>query len=306
MRSSAGRALVPAIVVLALLAVVAIAATGSTTAGTDETRRPAYELVLDTVISLGFVALVPAFLIVLYGLMQRKEISREIASGRYPRYGLSSFAAFMAIFTVVTYLRLRDWERPPAEPEEAPLVPGRQPPPKPRGTPGADTLYEPRFAWIPVLVVIGLAAAAALAFFLADRRRKRGHELEPDLAEAVAGAVEDTLDDLRAEADPRRAVIAAYARLERVLAANGLPRMHAETQEEYLARFLRSLEVSEGAATRITELFERAKFSQHAIDVGMKEDAIDALEELRDELRLARETRDVAAPAAVGVGEVSS
>ena len=46
--------------------------------------------------------------------------------------------------------------------------------------------------------------------------------------------LDETLDDLRAEADPRRAIIAAYARLERVLAANGVPRT-AETSDEYLA-----------------------------------------------------------------------
>jgi hypothetical protein len=38
---------------------------------------------------------------------------------------------------------------------------------------------------------------------------------------------------------------------------------------------------------RLTELFERAKFSPHAIDAAMKEEAIDALESLRDELRSA-------------------
>jgi hypothetical protein len=108
------------------------------------------------------------------------------------------------------------------------------------------------------------------------------------MVEEVSAALEETLDDLRAEPDPRRAVIAAYARLERALAANGLPRSPAETQEEYLVRLLRSLDVSERAAQRLTDLFERARFSQHAVDVGMKEDAIEALEQLRDELRRAR------------------
>ena len=37
-----------------------------------------------------------------------------------------------------------------------------------------------------------------------------------------ADVLDETLDDLRAETDPRRAVIAAYARMERALAAFGL------------------------------------------------------------------------------------
>jgi hypothetical protein len=36
---------------------------------------------------------------------------------------------------------------------------------------------------------------------------------------------------------------------------------------------------------RLTELFERARFSPHAIDGAMKNEAISALESLRDDLR---------------------
>ena len=42
---------------------------------------------------------------------------------------------------------------------------------------------------------------------------------------------------------------------------------------------------------RLTALFARAKFSQHEVDDGMKDEAIDTLEELRDELRAARDPR---------------
>ena len=61
----------------------------------------------------------------------------------------------------------------------------------------------------------------------------------------AAAAVDESLDDLRAEPDPRRAVIAAYARLERVLAAHGLPRKPAEAPLEYLGRMLAELSVSD-------------------------------------------------------------
>ena len=48
----------------------------------------------------------------------------------------------------------------------------------------------------------------------------------------------ETLDDLRSEPDPRKAVIGAYAKMERTLAARGLPRHESEAPEEYLARIL--------------------------------------------------------------------
>jgi hypothetical protein len=104
----------------------------------------------------------------------------------------------------------------------------------------------------------------------------------------VGQAVDESLDDLRAEPDPRRAVIAAYARLERVLAGHGLPRKPAEAPLEYLGRMLAELSVSDRAARALTDLFERAKFSQHAVGPEMKDEAIDALDTVRDDLLAAQ------------------
>jgi hypothetical protein len=98
-------------------------------------------------------------------------------------------------------------------------------------------------------------------------------------------ALERTLDDLRAEQDPRRAVIAAYAQMEGALARAGLPRRPSEAPREYFNRVLSDLGVGADSVERLTGLFERARFSPHAIDAAMKDEAIAALEHLRDELR---------------------
>ena len=128
-----------------------------------------------------------------------------------------------------------------------------------------------------------------VAYWYAGRARKRARgELHTGLAAAVAQAVDESLDDLRAEPDPRRAVIAAYARLEGVLAAHGLPRKPAEAPLEYLGRMLAELSVSDRAARGLTDLFERAKFSQHVVGADMKDEAIDALETVRDDLAAAK------------------
>lgn len=150
--------------------------------------------------------------------------------------------------------------------------------------------HEAQFAWVPVLVVLALIGIALFGAWWArrSRRRARGEMPERLLAGAIAVAVDESLDDLRAEPDPRRAVIAAYARLERVLAAYGLPRHAAEAPLEYLGRMLAALSVRPAAARRLTELFERAKFSQHAIGLELKGQAIAALEDVRDDLAAAR------------------
>ena len=64
--------------------------------------------------------------------------------------------------------------------------------------------------------------------------------------EALAQVLSETLDDLRSEPDPRKAVIGAYAKMERTLAARGFPRRESEAPLEYLGRILGS---SRGAAT---------------------------------------------------------
>ena len=154
---------------------------------------------------------------------------------------------------------------------------------------GEPRSYDPEFTLWPVLIVAGLAVGAGVALLAAARARRRARpgDGEATLAEAIGDVLDETLDDLRAERDARRAVIRAYARLERTLAAYGFPRRPAEAPHEYLERMLTDLAVSSRAIARLTTLYERAKFSQHEVAAAMKEDAIDALETVRDELRAA-------------------
>jgi len=140
------------------------------------------------------------------------------------------------------------------------------------------------FNWPLAVSVVCLLLAGGTVVYMRVRRTppaQPGGTVEEDLAEAV----ETTIDDLRRERDARRAVIAAYANMERILASHGLERRLAETPLEYLARILRALEVRESAVGSLTQLFEYAKFSAHEIDAAMKEKAIGALEDLRNDLR---------------------
>jgi hypothetical protein len=152
--------------------------------------------------------------------------------------------------------------------------------------------------------VVGLVLAGIAAYVISERRARRGRHSGETLGEQLAIVLDETLDDLRAEADPRRAIIAAYARLERVLAANGVPRRASETSDEYLPRILHDLALDARAVERLSALFTRAKFSHHDVDTAMKEEAIDALEQVRNELRLARDQPE-AAPELVPVGASS-
>lgn len=300
MRGRATGLALPALLVLALVAVVAIAATGSTPESGGETRPPS-ETLLDTLFSLGFVGVVLGGMLLLYGLMQRKAIAREVSSGRHRRTSVVAYLSFFALFTAFTYWRFRNWD--PPQPAGGPdsVLPGGIPPPTGPET-NAPTRYEPSVSWLPISVVIGLVLAAVAAYVVSARRAERGRARGHVLTEQLAVVLDETLDDLRAEADPRRAIIAAYARLERVLAANGAPRHASETADEYVPRVLHDLELDTGAVERLTALFTRAKFSQHDVDIAMKEEAIGALEQVRDELRASGERPALATRPAAPVG----
>jgi hypothetical protein len=144
-------------------------------------------------------------------------------------------------------------------------------------------------SWLTALILASIILGVSVAAGLAARHKLRnGEELEAEaaLARALDEVLADTLDDLRAERDPRKAVIEVYARMERTFAAYRVPRDPAETPLEYVSRALDSLRVSGTAVRRLTALFERAKFSTHTVDVGMKDEAIETLGAVRAELEV--------------------
>jgi len=175
-------------------------------------------------------------------------------------------------------------------------------PPRPAGTTGTDALdpthaATAQFQWLPALVLGSLLVALMLGVVaaLVWRRRRGGDwDREAALAAALDEVLADTLDDLRAERDARKAVIAAFRRLERTFAAHEVPREEAETPREYVDRALDRLGVSTASVRRLTALYERAKFSRHEIDATMKDDAIEALAGVRAELEAKPEERAAA------------
>ncbi len=126
--------------------------------------------------------------------------------------------------------------------------------------------------------IVGLAGAALLR----ARRRRREPEAEPRAT--VAEGARDAAAAAAIPTDPRAAVLAAYARMEAVLASVGLARRPSDAPREYLARLEAGLGGGRAPAARLTELFERARFSPHPVGEDLRRDAIGALETLRAEL----------------------
>ena len=283
---SGGRTLAVAAAVIVLVAVVAVASGGSTPSGAVGAHRPS-EGFLDAIVSLFVVgmAIATVLVVVMVSFFGRYQPDGSARKRKDPVQSVVTFIVAMVLLTIVVR-------------SLAGSVGPRLRPPAPQGAAGGGgsdaqpSGYEPDFVVWPVLAVAALAAVAVVAWWLAARGRRRAREpLRTTPAEALADVLAETLDDLRAERDPRRAVIAAYARMERALAASGLPRDPAEAPEEYLRRILSDVAVTSRAATRLTSLFAWARFSGHDVRPEMKDEAIETLEQVQRELAAADAAR---------------
>jgi Domain of unknown function (DUF4129) len=272
--------------VLGLVAVVALASGGGRAGGgLTEPREPSTRF-WDYMFTMSVLVAIVGFSVSIFLLKQQLGSKAQMNRKGYHLL-LFVFLASVVLGVVIAaqvargdrnIFRERGADRSGGIPQD-----GREPR-KPNDSP-------PEFLWIPALAV-GAAGVVTAAYLRAQRRVRRRDATEASdetLADELAALLEDTLDDLRAEPDPRRAVIAAYARMERALAAYGLPRHPFEAPLEFLERASPELAERHSAGLRLvfelTHLFERAKFSDHAVDEEMKADAISSLEGLRDDLR---------------------
>jgi Domain of unknown function (DUF4129) len=142
----------------------------------------------------------------------------------------------------------------------------------------------PPVHWWGLAVVAILLLVGGIVAWRATRSTDSPAAEPADAADELRDAIEISLADVESEPDPRRAVIRAYARMEQVFARQGLARLPSETAIEHLRRTLRALRISGGAVERLATLFERAKFSSHQVDAGMKHDALVALADVQAEL----------------------
>ena len=149
-----------------------------------------------------------------------------------------------------------------------------------------ETLTAPAlFNWVfgSLALMAGLGALGlALWSALADRPIREDQESDPALPAAPLGtAVEESLADLRAEGDPRRAIVRCYARFERAAADSGHARRPWLTPSEFMHEVLARRSLPRAAVPTLTGLFELARFSHHPLGPSERDRAVDALHEIR-------------------------
>jgi hypothetical protein len=268
-------------VLVLLLGLVAFSSRSGFSSSGQPTVSNTYVSYAMTVFLIFFVLMIP---VAIYSyFMRTREIGPE---ARAPQRRVWRIILAICLFGLIVYLRRYFWlhggifgrsglfhmQKPPSAGKLA-------------GKPGAGHQAQPHFEYSVLWVFLVLAAIAIVVGYIAYRRRPKVL-MEPALTieEEFAATIDDAIDDLENEPDPRRAVIAAYARMERAFGRHGLARRPSETAIEYLRRVLHEFTARSGAVEKLTSLFERAKFSRHEITEPMKQDAISSLREIRESI----------------------
>jgi Domain of unknown function (DUF4129) len=280
-RRRSGRLLSPvalAVLLAALLAVVALASRGAFVDGDDSGSADLPPILFSYLYAAFLVAAITALPLLAYLYARERPETPAQRRRRHvmPLVAVAGITIFLAIFAsryperfanIVDRIRIGD---------------GGDDDPSSSGRSDADPTAP---EWLPLLVVASLAASAVFLYAAWRRIRRRKLRKGDGVAAALSQALEGTLDDVRDESDPRRAIILAYARMERALERCGVGRRGAEAPLEYVARVLFELQVTPAPVHALADLFEQAKFSDHPIDGRMKGEALVALETIRSELQ---------------------
>ncbi|WP_052440629.1 DUF4129 domain-containing protein [Streptacidiphilus anmyonensis] len=163
---------------------------------------------------------------------------------------------------------------------------------------------------IGFLVLLGVALVVLLAvvlsrWLIARQRAGAAGEgavdggLDDGTGDALAGAVQAGREALADDPDPRTAIIACYAAMEKSLAGGGVSRRTADTPTELLQRAAEAGLVQGRAAQTLTDLFGEARYSTHPMGEHQRDQARAALESIGAHLTAA----GAAADARFGVRE---
>jgi hypothetical protein len=174
-----------------------------------------------------------------------------------------------------------------ADPGTAAPTAANPAPPQP-GSPEDTGPNVVNYLVAPMMILMALIVAGTV---IASRRQRRltpsspaagdvgGQPAKQGAAESLARAAEVGLAEIGdLSREPREAIIACYAAMERELTrVPGAAPLDWDTPSEVLARAVAHHALNADSATRLVELFEEARFSPHVMNEGHRDDAVDAL-----------------------------
>jgi hypothetical protein len=181
---------------------------------------------------------------------------------------------------------------PGQRPESPPSAPSPTVAPPTAQAPQADSTLISYFYAATVVFLMVLVIGTIVTSRRSHRSQVAGPEFHqraqsPEVgSEALVRAAEVGLaevEDLSRE--PRKAIIACYAAMERELArVPGAAPQDFDTASEVLARAVDQHALGPNSATQLVDLFEEARFSPHVMNEGHRETAVAVLQQVLVEL----------------------
>lgn len=240
---------------------------------------------------------------------RRHPVTRPSATGELPRRAGGSSArwsprmllvlaaaALVWLLTVVALLHLADRLQPANDPPgptvQAPATespPGEAEPPPDEPAQGTGIVG---YLAAAAAVLVGVSVVATVT----GRRRPPAAPAitstepspsQPSGTQSLARAAERGLAEIGdLSREPREAIIACYAAMERGLAKSpaAMP-LDSDTPTEVLARAVERRRLRADSATELVDLFEEARFSPHVMDEHHREAAVRVLRLVLTELQ---------------------
>ncbi len=133
---------------------------------------------------------------------------------------------------------------------------------------------------IGILAIAGVLLLAAIVFTLIRNKRRDDFKELLDIIDTTTKKLYDT----ESPEGVRAAIIEAYRRMGLLLETKGYKREDAETVREFEDALQAYLPIKTNSITKLTDLFEEARYSDHELDPKMRDKAIKALERLRKDI----------------------
>jgi Domain of unknown function (DUF4129) len=272
---------VAAVAVLLAVAATGLRARGTFSHGSDRTAGGFSGDVLAIALSAAEALAVIAFVIVLASARPRRPPKRDEDDEPWrpaiPRW-TKAVAVLLAVAAISTPLAVLFTSKP-RSPVTRPLAGAARP------RPGTPAVAASAAIWPLVTgMAIAIAVVVVLTWLYRPRRAARAVPERRNRLARLAGSLAAGSDALTAGGEPRAAIIACYAAMERGFAAAGSAPAAADTPAEVLVRATRAGLVRAGPAEALTGLFRRARYSTYPMTSADSRVAADALTEMRSDL----------------------
>jgi NADH:ubiquinone oxidoreductase subunit 5 (subunit L)/multisubunit Na+/H+ antiporter MnhA subunit len=279
-----GATRVAVVAVLLAVTVAGLRAHGTFSRAAHSAAAGATGSLLGILVATGEGMAVVAFIIVLF--MARPERSKNPDLEEPPRppfpWWAKTLAVLVAVGVMVTpFIVLFSKKSKRLVTLPAPLT---RPGVVPTGAAGRLPGQHASTPW-PVITGMVIAVALVVALVLWSRRRsaQRSREPSPRLARLLDSLAAGHAA-LTSSADPRTAIIACYAAMERGFAAAGSAPADADTPTEVLARAAGAGIIRSSSPEVLTGLFRRARYSAEPMTSADSGAAATALAQMRADL----------------------